>query len=135
MPQENMEILGAFYEAWHRGDIDDGLTYVDPNVEVYPGVQAPDAETRYLGPEGFKDFFVTIAKGPWEGVTAEPKKIIETQDDRILSIDLWRFRGRDGIEISRELPNLFTFRDGLISRVEGFTNREEALEAAGAEGA
>ena len=126
-----MKILGAFYEAWNRGDIDDGLTYVDPDVEVYPGVQAPDAETQYLGHHGFRDFFVTIASGPWETVTAEPKEVVETEDDRILSIDNWRFRGRDGIQIDRELPNLFTFRDGLISRVQGFTNRAEALEAAG----
>ncbi len=131
MSRENVEILRAFYEAWNRGDIDHGLTYVAPDVEVYPGVQAPDAETRYLGREGFKDFFVTIATGPWETVTAEPKESIETEDDRILSIDNWRFRGRDGIEINRELPNLFTFQDGLVSKVEGFTNREEALEAAG----
>jgi ketosteroid isomerase-like protein len=92
MPQENLEILGAFYEAWNRGDIDDALTYVDPDVEVYPGVQAPDAETRYLGRQGFKDFFVTIATGPWETVTVEPKEIIQAKDDRILSIDLWPSR-------------------------------------------
>ena len=131
MSQENVEILRAFYEAWNRGDINEALTYVDRGVEVNPGVQAPDADTRYLGREGFKDFFVTIAVGPWDAVTAEPKRTIETEDDRILSIDNWRFRGRDGIEISRELPNLFTFVDGLITRVDGFTTREEAFEAAG----
>ena len=131
MSQENVEILGAFYEAWNRGDIDDALTYVDPDVEVYPGVQAPDAETRYLGRQAFKDFFVTIVTEPWETVAAEPKEVLEAEDDRILSIDLWRFRGRERIEIVRELPNLFTFRDGLISRVEGFTNRGVALEATG----
>jgi ketosteroid isomerase-like protein len=58
MSQKNVEVLGAFYEAWNRGDIDQGLTYVDPDVEVYPGVQAPDAEGRYLGRQGFRDFFV-----------------------------------------------------------------------------
>jgi ketosteroid isomerase-like protein len=130
MSQENVEVLGAFYEAWNCGDIDQGLTYVDPDVEVYPGVQAPDAETRYLGRQGFRDFFVA-ATGAWEGVTAEPKELLEAEDDRILSLDTWHFRGRDGIQIDRELPNLFTFSDGLISKVQGFTNRDEALEAAG----
>ena len=131
MSQENVETLAAFYEAWNRGEIDDSLTYVDPDVEVYPGVQAPDAETQYLGRQGFKDFFVSIAIGPWDTVTAEPKEVIVTEDNRILSIDNWRFRGRDGIEIDRELPSLFTFQDGLITRIEGFTDKDEAIQAAG----
>ena len=41
------------------------------------------------------------------------------------------FRGRDGIELELELPNLYTFRDGLVVRIDGFTDRAEALRAAG----
>jgi ketosteroid isomerase-like protein len=41
------------------------------------------------------------------------------------------FRGRDGIELELELPNLFTFRDGLIVRIDGFTDKAAAREAAG----
>jgi hypothetical protein len=61
----------------------------------------------------------------------EPQQVIETEDGRILSVDLWRFRGREGIAIERELPNLFTFRDGLIVRIDGFPEKADALEAAG----
>ena len=56
---------------------------------------------------------------------------IEAEDGRILSIDLWRLRGREGIASERELPTLYTFRDGLIVRIDGFTKKAEALEAAG----
>lgn len=69
--------------------------------------------------------------GPWDAVTAEPQEMLETEDGRVLSVDRWRFRGRDGIELERELPNLFTFRGGLILRIDGFTETAEALEAAG----
>ena len=57
--------------------------------------------------------------------------LLEASQNRILAIDHWSWRGRDGIEIERELPTLYTFRDGLVVRVEGFTDRAEALEAAG----
>jgi hypothetical protein len=50
---------------------------------------------------------------------------------RILSIDQWRLRGREGIEIKRELPTLYTFRDALIVQIDGFTEKADALEAAG----
>jgi hypothetical protein len=51
--------------------------------------------------------------------------------DRFLAIDRWHFQGRDGIEIEEELPTIFTFRNRLIVRVDGFRNRADALEAAG----
>jgi ketosteroid isomerase-like protein len=130
MSQENVEILSAMYEAFNRRDYDDALRYVDPRVELYPGVIAPDHDTQLLGHRGWKEF-IRIAIETWEAVSVEPKERIETEDSRILSLDLWHFRGREGIEIDRELPTLYDFRDGLIVRIDGFTDKAEALEAAG----
>ena len=54
------------------------------------------------------------------------------QPNPLQSIAVRVFRGRDGIEIDRELPRaIFTFRNGLIVRIDGFTDKAEALEAAG----
>ena len=75
--------------------------------------------------------FIAGATEAWESVVIEPKERLETTDDRILAIDRWLFGGRDGIELERELPTLFTFRNGLIVRIDGFTDTAEAHEAAG----
>ena len=64
-------------------------------------------------------------------MTAEPLEMLEAAGDRILVIYRWHFLGRDGIEIDDELANSYAFRDGLISRIEGFTDRAEALAALG----
>jgi len=131
MSEENAEILRAFNEAFNNRDFDDSLRYLDPAVEVVPGVRAPDRlDPKLLGHEGWKEF-IRVDIGGWEAATAEPLERIETEDGRILSIDLWRLRGREGIEIERELPTLYTFRDGLIVRIDGFTEKAEAFEAAG----
>jgi ketosteroid isomerase-like protein len=130
MSEENVEILRAFAEAFNARDFDDAQRYLDPAVEINPGVQAPDHDSKLLGHQGWKEF-IRIAIGGWEAATAEPQQRIETEDGRILSIDLWRLRGREGIEIERELPTLYTFRDGLIVRIDGYTEKAEALEAAG----
>jgi ketosteroid isomerase-like protein len=131
MSQENVETLRAFYEAFNEGDFDGLLPLVNSKVELRPGIDAPDSKSFYRGSEALGEFLVTIAAGPWDAVIAEPKEVIEANGDRILSIDSWRFTGRDGIELERELPTLFTFRDGLITRIDGFTDRDEALQAAG----
>jgi ketosteroid isomerase-like protein len=131
MSQENVEVLDAFYAAFNRRDVDDLLRYVDPNIELRPGVMAPDSDARYLGHDRVKAFIVEIATGPWKSVTLEPTERIETEDGRILSVDQWRFRGSQGMEVERELPTLYTFREGLIVRIDGFTERADALEAVG----
>jgi len=130
MSQENVTVLGAFVEAFNHRNFDDAAQYLDRAVEINPGVQAPDHESRLVGREGWKEF-IRVAIEAWEAATAEPLETIETENGRILSIDLWRLRGRDGIEIERELPTLYTFRGGLIVRIDGFTEKAEALEAAG----
>ena len=61
----------------------------------------------------------------------EPSDRLDAGDDRILAIDRWIFRGRYGIELERELPTLFTFRNGLVVRIDGFIDEDEAREAAG----
>ena len=67
----------------------------------------------------------------WIAATVEPEERIELASDRILAIDRWRFRGRDGTEVEEELPTAYTFRDGLIVRINGFTDRAEAFAALG----
>jgi ketosteroid isomerase-like protein len=126
--RENAETLRHVYES--DLDSDDLLRCLDPKVELYPGISAPDQDGRYVGREGWTEF-IAGATEAWESVTIEPEERIDAPGNRILAIDRWVFRGRDGIEIERELPTVFTFRAGLIVRIEGFTDRAEALEAVG----
>ena len=106
MSEENVETLGAFYEAYNRrGEIDDVLQYLDPEVVCRPGVRPPDdSNEEYVGREAYREFWVSIVIGPWETVVVEPEEVVEAEDGRVLSVDLWHFLGRDGIEIETELP-------------------------------
>jgi ketosteroid isomerase-like protein len=130
MSQENVETIHRGYRSFNRGDFDDLLQYYHPDVVLYPGIRTPDQDTRYTGHQGMREFLLGATE-VWETVTIEPKEIIECGDGRILAIDQWQFFGRERIEIEAELPTLFSFRDGLIVRIDGFTERAEALEAAG----
>jgi hypothetical protein len=126
--RENAETLRLFYEADLESD--DLLQLLDPEVELYPGIRAPDQRTRYVGREEWREF-IRGAVEAWEAVEIKPGERLEATGERVLAIDRWVFRGRDGIEIARELPTLFAFRNGLIVRIDGFTVKSEALKAAG----
>jgi ketosteroid isomerase-like protein len=128
MSEENVEILSHVYEAWNRRDFEDVLRYMDPEVEFNPGLLPPGEDTAYRGHEGVREWLRQL--DTWVAVTVESSEQIEITGGRVLAIDRWLFEGRDGIEIEEELPTVFTFRDGLIVRVDGFRDRAEAFRAA-----
>jgi ketosteroid isomerase-like protein len=129
MSGENIESLRRLNDAFNRSDIDDAKQYLDPDVVLHPGVQVPDEESHYVGRDGLINWFLS-ATDPWEMIRVEHKEVID-HEDRVLAIELWTFRGRDGIELELELPNVYTFRDGLIVQIDGFTDKAKALEAVG----
>ena len=131
MAQENEEVVRHLFAAWNRRDFDNGvLQHFDPEVEFHPGLLPPGEDTEYLGREGVRQWIRNV-NDAWVAVTVEPIERIEVASDRILAIDRWHFEGRDGIEVSEELPTALTFRNGLIIRVDGFTDKAEAFEALG----
>ena len=130
MPRENVEILGSFYEAFNRRDFDAFLAYLDPEVELYPGVPLPDVDAQYRGRPGMQDF-IRVAFEAWETATVGPKELVEAPGERVLAIEWWHVHGRDGLELDFELIDVYAFRDGLIVGINGFRDKAEALEAAG----
>jgi ketosteroid isomerase-like protein len=130
--QPASEILSNLVEAFNRRDFDDGLQYYHPDIELRPGVLAPDQDTIFRGHDGVKEFLVGATE-PWQSVTVERMAIVEAENDRFLALDRWSFVGRDGIEIQRDLPTVYVFRKGLITEIDGFVDESAARRAAGLE--
>jgi ketosteroid isomerase-like protein len=130
MSQDPEEILRRVADALNRGEVDAALRYMDADIELRAGVLAPDQDTFFRGHKGMRDFW-DGATDVWESVEIKREEVFMAPDNRFLVVDRWLFQGREGIEIERELPTLFTFRDGLIVRIDGFTDKAKALEAAG----
>jgi ketosteroid isomerase-like protein len=128
MSERNRETLRRLNQAFNRGDLDAGMRLLHPDAALYPGIQVPDEESRYVGREGIEQWFRNATEA-WESITVELRELIELEDDRLLAIERWLFRGRQGIELESELANVFGFRDGLIIRIEGFLDKAAALEA------
>jgi hypothetical protein len=129
MSEENVEIVRHIHEAWNR-DPASILRYIDPEIDFNPGLLPPGEDTNYVGHDGVRKWIANVREA-WVAVTVESQEAIEVASDRILAIDLWRFEGRDGIEVEEELPTAFTLRDGLVVRIDGFTDKAEAFKAAG----
>jgi ketosteroid isomerase-like protein len=129
MSQGDVEILRGFYEAFNRGDFDDALRSMDPEVQIYPGVALVDVDRRYRGREAVREFFGRISDG--FDVTVDPQEIVEAPNDRVVAVERWHSRAGRGIELEFDVTDVYLFRDGLVVRVDGFIDRGEAFEAAG----
>jgi ketosteroid isomerase-like protein len=124
-----MKIVRRFHEAVNRGEFDNAVQLMDPGVETYPGVAVVDVSQRYKGREEMREFFETISEG--FQVVVELEEMIEAPGNRVVAVERWKPRGRQGMELDFDVTDVYAFRDGLIVRVDGYLDKAEALEAAG----
>ena len=134
MSQKNVEVIRRLFEAYSRGDVESAVQNLHPEVEVHPALEPVERVGRsrgaWRGREQVTEFFNDL-DDTWEQVTVEVEDTVKAGGDRVVATEKWRVRGRNGIEVDTRLFEIYTFRDGLISRVDGFTDKADALEAAG----
>jgi ketosteroid isomerase-like protein len=117
-------------DAFNRLDIDAMIRELDPEIELREWPLAPGAQT-YHGHEGARkaldSWFET-----WEWMRIEIVDVLEAGDQKVITLHQ-RAKGRGSeIEVEIKTFNVYTFGvDGKVTRMELFTERDPALEAAG----
>jgi ketosteroid isomerase-like protein len=126
---QNLDALWAMHAAFNRRDFDSVVDYLHPEVELHPAIEGLDTSASYRGREEWRQY-VELINEAWETQTIEVQEIIEA-GDRILVDERWHVRGRQGIELDFYLTDVYSFRDGLVVRIDGFADKAEAREALG----
>jgi ketosteroid isomerase-like protein len=121
MSQENVEVVRRFLVL----EVDEALTYADPNI-----VWNPAEESAAEGHDAVRASLVRW-KGEWDDYELLPEQF-EHVGDRVVAAVRMRARGRaSGIPVDARFYDVYTLRQGKIVRMDQFTRRSEALEAAG----
>jgi ketosteroid isomerase-like protein len=133
MSEENVAIVRRIYEAVERGDVETVLGLYDPEIE-WVFTRSPFGEFLkhdvYRGHEGLKRMFRERYDDAWREVEDELEEVIDA-GARVVSVVSTHGRGRaSGAEVRMTHAGIWTFRNGMVIRVE-WMSREEALEAAG----
>ena len=132
MSQENVEFVRRIWEASERRDTAAVFALYDPAI-VWDFSHAAPVELRglYHGYDGLRQFFRQWLE-PFENFHAEAETFIDAGDSVVVG---YRQSGRgkaSGAEV--EMPaawSVYRIRDGLVTRIEVFQTKPEALEAAG----
>jgi ketosteroid isomerase-like protein len=122
MSAENVEIVRAFLAA----PVDEALAHAVPGI-----VWNPIEESSAQGHDAVRASLERW-KGEWDDYELIPEELAD-MGDRVVATVRLRGRGRaSGIEIDARFYDVYTLRDGKIVRMDQFTERSEALAAAGA---
>jgi ketosteroid isomerase-like protein len=125
MSQENVERVRRGFEAAARRDLDEVLGTLDPDV-----VYKPAQEAAVRGRDAVRASWERW-DAEWDEAQMISEEIIDAGDQVVQAI-LFRGRGRgSGIEVEGRFFQVYTFKDGKTVRWEEFSDRAEALEAAG----
>jgi ketosteroid isomerase-like protein len=133
MSQENVEIVRRSFAAYARGDIEETLSYIDPEGELHSAIIGGAEGNVYRGHDGFRRWHAET-EAAFEELTTE---LTEFRDlgDRVLGLGHVHAHGRaSGLELDSATGWVFTLRDGKVVKAEGFLSIDKALEAAGSSG-
>ena len=133
MPSEDYEVVRAAWETFSRRRVEDFLNHVHPDVEMIPFGAAMEGKV-YRGHAGVRDWWEHEIDANWETFEAHADEFEEV-GDRLVVFGHWVARGRtSGVQLYRRATWVVEVRDGKIARWQTYTDRDEALRAAGERG-
>jgi ketosteroid isomerase-like protein len=127
---ENVELVRRLYAELAGGRLGDDVLgrFLDPEIEWLPVEHSPQAGERYRGFDDVRRFWREFVSA-WESYEVEPLRFDDFGDR--LAVVVHIVGQTHGLEVEETRSSLLTFRDGLVVRVESFSDPEAAREAAG----
>jgi ketosteroid isomerase-like protein len=126
MSEENVEKVRSTTNEWGQGNYS-SVAWAHSEIEL---VGADGSVTRGINEAGkqWAEFLEA-----WDDFATLAEEILEAGDDRVLALVRFQGRGRGSGTPLADFSGaqLFTLREGKVVRLELFSQRDEALEAAG----
>jgi ketosteroid isomerase-like protein len=127
---DNVEILRRGYEVFARDGVDGLMALLDDQIEWRNPPDSPVAGVWH-GHQGVRDWFAQSYE-LFDEMRFMPDEFKELPDGRILVLLHAGVRARQsGVAMEVPWTHLITLRDGLITHLRIYSDRQQALEAAG----
>jgi ketosteroid isomerase-like protein len=122
------ELVRRLYHLMNAGDVAAAAELLHPDAEWIPDSRVGQEPAR--GRENIMRFFVDTAE-PFDSFHVEPEDLWETGDRVLVFVRVTGRGERGGAPFEIRIAHLWTVRNGLLMRGEGYGDRGEALEVAG----
>ena len=123
----NVESLRRLFERFNEyGELD--FAAVDPDVELHDRPDVPDQRV-WRGIEGIRAFFQKTAES-FDPIRWEPREFTRLGRHVVVRAHVVAYGATSGTAIEVDEAQLWTFREGLIVRLQAFPTIEEAYATA-----
>ena len=131
MSQENVDIVREAFEAFLGGDQETTAQLVDPEVEFHGTVGGLEEGRIAHGQSQIDQTFEAEDLEAWEERRLEAEEFIDAGDNVVVLLHEYR-RGRgSGVELETKTAVVVAVSGGRVVRIQGYMDRDAALEAAG----
>jgi ketosteroid isomerase-like protein len=121
--ESNVERVRDIFARFNAtGQLD--FAKVQPDVELHDRPDIPDARI-WRGTDGVQGFFAKIADS-FDPIRWEPRELIAAGRHVVVRARLVAYGRTSGAPIETDEAQLWSFRDGLVARLQGFPTIEEA---------
>jgi ketosteroid isomerase-like protein len=124
MSQENVEIVRRIWRASDAGSV---LDFYDPAI-IWESHFGP-ISGPYHGHDGVRQFFREWTE-PLETFRATAETFVDAGDSVVVDTRVWA-KGKSGMEGEMRQGMVYTLRNGLVTRVDLYESKADALEAVG----
>jgi ketosteroid isomerase-like protein len=132
MSQGKVEVVRQLVEAFNRRDLDAMSEWFAPDVEWEPAGPAAVERDVYRGRDEVASGFAATWE-TWEVFRVEEAEIRE-REDSVVWLGTAKLRGgASQVEFEQPFAIHLLVRDGKVTRLQGFLEWREALDAAGLE--
>jgi ketosteroid isomerase-like protein len=130
MSEENVAALRPVYEEWGRGNFRPRFDLYAPDMEWGWSNEFPGLHGVYRDTEA-RNSRLREWLSPWDEWHIEAEEYV-TAGEFVVVLARYTGRGKgSGVEVDTRGAHLWTMRDGKAIRLEIFSSRGRAIEAAG----
>jgi ketosteroid isomerase-like protein len=123
----NLDLIKSIYAAWEKGDFS-SADWADPEIDFE--MRGGLTTGRWTGVEEMAEAWAAMLRA-WEDLRAVPDEFREIDGDRVLVFlrneGLGKGSGIDVGEISVKAANVFTVRDGKVTSLILYWDRDQAI--------
>jgi ketosteroid isomerase-like protein len=118
----------ASYANLVRGDIEQVLGLLDPQVEIRDRPESPDASV-YHGHDGARAAFEQTIE-TFDAVEMDPEEVIAEGDQVVVVLRLRGLGKESGVPVEERIAHHWTMRDDRLVKLQVYSDPADALEAA-----
>jgi ketosteroid isomerase-like protein len=118
------------YDAFNRGDLDEALSVMAPDIVWHTYLVPGPGGGTYHGHNGVRELWAD-ARNIFGDFRNEPERLISVGDRLLVMIRICGWGKESGVAVEAKIAHIHTFQDGKVVRVESYEDREDALREAG----